>query len=268
MKSRVISTLSLWGIVITLPLVLGEIGAFLIIITFAVWTAFDVTHLLRKAHFSADRIVSISILFATLVTLALLPPWIVPPLTIYAVAFPLLVTITLMTAPLGGFIQSITANTLTYLLVGLPFGLMIVMIQETNLFLTIWVVVVTKFTDMGALLLGSWLGKHKMAPTLSPHKTWEGLAGGVFMAVTASCLFVFLFDHWLPLRLTLLHAAWMAVPIALAAVFSDLAESAFKRDANVKDSGNLIPGIGGCFDLTDSFILAFPTAYFLIWLII
>ncbi|MEX0326662.1 MAG: phosphatidate cytidylyltransferase, partial [Puniceicoccaceae bacterium] len=134
--------------------------------------------------------------------------------------------------------------------------------------LPIWVVAVTKFGDVGALLTGMWIGKHRMAPAYSPKKTWEGLAGGVVLSILVSIGFVLLFEQWLPDSLTLVNAAWMALFITLAGVLADLSESAFKREAKVKDSGNMIPGIGGFLDLSDSMMLAFPVAYFLIWLVI
>ena len=72
----------------------------------------------------------------------------------------------------------------------------------------------------------------------------------------------------MPESLSLFEAAWMALLITIAGVLADLTESAFKREAKVKDSGTIIPGIGGFLDLSDSMMLAFPVAYFLTWLII
>jgi phosphatidate cytidylyltransferase len=142
------------------------------------------------------------------------------------------------------------------------------MIHETGLILPVWVVAVTKFGDVGALLTGMSIGKHRMAPAYSPKKTWEGLAGGILLSIAVSIAFVLWFGEWLPEGLTVLHAAWMAFFITLSGVLADLIESAFKREAKVKDSGGLVPGIGGFLDLTDSLLLAFPVAYFLVWLIV
>ncbi len=137
--------------------------------------------------------------------------------------------------------------------------------HATTLFLAIWVLAVAKFNDVGALLTGLMFGKNKMAPNMSPGKTWEGAVGGVLTSVLIAVLLIYLDSlfktNWSPPSLTYLEAAIMAVPIAIAAIVSDLMESAFKRAAGMKDSGNIIPGIGGAFDLTDSLILAGPLAY-------
>ncbi len=135
------------------------------------------------------------------------------------------------------------------------------------LFLCIWVVAVAKFNDVGALLVGRVAGRHKLSPQLSPKKTWEGAIGGVTIAAAVGIALLY-FDRALgtgfsPDSFSYLNAALMAIPIAVSGVASDLLESAFKRQAQVKDSGNSIPGIGGVFDLTDSIILAGPFAYLL-----
>jgi len=129
--------------------------------------------------------------------------------------------------------------------------------------LVVWLVVVTKFCDTGALLVGTAIGRHKMSPTISPKKSWEGLIGGVAVASLAGALLVHFFQPrgLYPERFTVLWSAVAAVPIALIAVVSDLVESMIKRQADLKDSGRTVPGIGGAFDLTDSVILSAPAAY-------
>lgn len=130
-----------------------------------------------------------------------------------------------------------------------------------NLVLVIWTVVVSKFCDMGALLTGMAIGKHKMSPNISPKKTWEGAVGGVlFSAGTGATIAFFAAGH-LPETMTPLIAALLAVPLAITTIVSDLIESVVKRRADAKDSGKMIPGIGGAFDLMDSLILTAPVAY-------
>lgn len=136
--------------------------------------------------------------------------------------------------------------------------------QTSGLFLVFWVVVLVKFTDIGAYVVGSLIGKHKMAPKISPGKTWEGFAGGLIVSASISAGYVALFHNHLPVTINPFTAAFLAVPIAVVSVASDLIESVFKRQANVKDSGRTIPGIGGAFDLTDSLILSVPVAYTLL----
>jgi phosphatidate cytidylyltransferase len=130
--------------------------------------------------------------------------------------------------------------------------------------LCLWVVAVCKFCDTGALLTGLAAGRTPLAPTISPKKTWEGAVGGVATAMLVGALGAWLGKAWLPGSFGPGRAALIAVPLALAAIVSDLVESILKRQANLKDSGEAVPGIGGVFDLTDSILLAAPVAYFLL----
>ncbi|HTL67607.1 MAG TPA: phosphatidate cytidylyltransferase [Lacunisphaera sp.] len=132
-----------------------------------------------------------------------------------------------------------------------------------NLALCLWVVAVSKFCDVGALLTGLALGRHKMAPVISPKKTWEGAVGGVLVSSGVGAGLAFLLSARLPESLTPWLAAAIAAPLAVVTIVSDLMESALKRRADLKDTGRLIPGIGGAFDLTDSLILTAPVAYFI-----
>ena len=132
-----------------------------------------------------------------------------------------------------------------------------------NLTLCIWVVAVSKFCDVGALLSGMAFGKHKMAPVISPKKTWEGAVGGALISAGVGAAIAYFFPSRLPDDLSPLIAAAIAVPLAIVTIVSDLMESALKRRADTKDAGALIPGIGGAFDLTDSLILTAPVAYYI-----
>jgi phosphatidate cytidylyltransferase len=113
-----------------------------------------------------------------------------------------------------------------------------------------------KFTDIGAYFGGRAMGRHKLIPWLSPGKTWEGLFWGLITAgvVGAVCA------RWI-LDLTWGRAAVFGVVLGLVGQFGDLLESLLKRDAQVKDSGSLIPGFGGVLDVIDSPLLAAPFAY-------
>ena len=118
-----------------------------------------------------------------------------------------------------------------------------------------------KFTDMGAYITGSLIGKNKMAPHLSPAKTWEGFFGALgFAQLAAWGVWALAGDSltWLPP----LHVGILALLIGLVAVAGDLAESILKRRLEVKDSGQLMPGIGGILDLIDSLCFAAPVTYF------
>ncbi len=133
----------------------------------------------------------------------------------------------------------------------------------SGLILAFWVVVLVKFADIGAYLTGSMIGKNKLAPSLSPGKTWEGAIGGILISSSISAAYAWFMSRGghFPASLTPLAAFGIAIPIAAVSIVSDLLESAFKRRADVKDSGKTIPGIGGSFDLTDSLVLSAPVAY-------
>ncbi|HQC07368.1 MAG TPA: phosphatidate cytidylyltransferase [Kaistella chaponensis] len=117
------------------------------------------------------------------------------------------------------------------------------------LFILIW------SSDTFAYFTGKFFGKHKMAPKISPKKTWEGFAGGVVLTLVLG----FFVEKYFPE----LRGNWMVVGV-LVAVFGplgDLVESQLKRNFGVKDSGNIIPGHGGILDRLDSFIICAPVVY-------
>jgi phosphatidate cytidylyltransferase len=121
-------------------------------------------------------------------------------------------------------------------------------------------VVVTKFTDMGAYIVGSIMGRHKLIPRISPKKTWEGTIGGVAFAVGGA----FLCRWVMPVemaQLTNVHAMIIGLLLGVAAVIGDLAESLIKREAGVKDSSAILPGHGGCLDMIDSLLFTAPLLY-------
>lgn len=134
--------------------------------------------------------------------------------------------------------------------------------SSTGIFLTVWVVAVAKCTDVGGLLVGMKIGKTPLS-VISPKKTYEGAAGGILFAMLIGLVLLGLFHTYAPAGFVWWLAALIAIPIGVASIASDLVESAFKRQADVKDSGNLIPGIGGVFDLADSLILTAPLGYLL-----
>ncbi len=140
--------------------------------------------------------------------------------------------------------------------------------EMSGVFLAVWIVATVKFTDVGALLVGMKFGKTKLAPKVSPAKTWEGAVGGVALAVIVSTLYTLVFNIYLPESFLWWEAGLAAIPLGIMAIISDLIESIVKRQAQVKDSGDFIPGIGGAFDLVDSIILGAPTGYMLILFLI
>ena len=131
----------------------------------------------------------------------------------------------------------------------------------------LYLVAITKFSDMGAYLTGSVFGKHMMVPHISPKKTWEGFAGALFFSLLASWGMFWLMPGYLS-ALNWTHAAVLGLLLGFAAVIGDLAESIVKRSTGVKDSGNLLPGIGGALDLVDSLLFTAPLLFFYLRLVI
>jgi phosphatidate cytidylyltransferase len=134
-------------------------------------------------------------------------------------------------------------------------------------FYCLYLIVVTKFSDMGAYLVGSVIGRHQMIPHISPKKTWEGFAGALGLSLLASlALFRLMPGHLSMLNWT--HAIVLGLLLGFAAVVGDLAESIIKRSTGVKDSGNFLPGIGGALDLVDSLLFTAPLLFFYLRLVI
>jgi phosphatidate cytidylyltransferase len=113
--------------------------------------------------------------------------------------------------------------------------------------------------DTGAYAVGRLVGKHKMAPSISPGKTWEGASGGLFAAIGATIALAALFGD---ITTATWQAALLGAGIGVVGQIGDLAESKLKRIARVKDSGTLIPGHGGLLDRLDSLVLVFPLVYY------
>ena len=140
--------------------------------------------------------------------------------------------------------------TLSYLLVirGLPEGALLIF----------FVVLVTWAGDTGAYVAGKSLGRHALAPAISPKKTYEGLAGGLVFA----CLLALIAREWFLPRLSPGDCLLLSLLLTAAGLAGDLAESAVKRSAGIKDSGALIPGHGGMLDRLDSLLFTAPVFYY------
>ena len=127
-------------------------------------------------------------------------------------------------------------------------------------FYVLYFILVTKFSDTGAYVVGSLIGKHKMIPRISPGKTWEGFGGAILGSTLASLAFAHLAGDKLT-GMNWKHAIILGAILGTAAVVGDLIESLFKREAGVKDSGSFFPGIGGILDLLDSLLFNAPLMY-------
>jgi phosphatidate cytidylyltransferase len=167
----------------------------------------------------------------------------------------------------AAFRRDLTASLLTAVYVPflLSFGVLLVL-SGANDHDGRWRVLCTLFavvlSDTGGYASGVFLGRHKMAPSISPGKTWEGFAGSISASAIGSALLLY-FLLGIPAYWGLLFGA----VISIVAVVGDLAESMLKRDLGVKDMSNLLPGHGGVMDRLDSILFAVPTAYLLFALI-
>ena len=130
--------------------------------------------------------------------------------------------------------------------------------------MTLWFIFMVWGVDIGGYIIGSALKGPKLAPHISPNKTWSGLIGGVILAVSVSFIYMYATKHIFDLPMPLneqLRFAQLGAFIAVVAQIGDLIESAIKRYLGVKDSSNLIPGHGGIFDRIDGLIFAAPIVY-------
>ena len=173
-----------------------------------------------------------------------------------AVALPILLINLLRNGP-EGFVASATATTLV--LVYLPFlaGFLILLSHEADgLKRVMTFVILVGCNDTFGYLVGVLLGKHPMAPTISPKKSWEGLIGSILFTTTGGAIafHALLHLHW-----------WIGAVVGLVMVFTatsgDLIESAMKRDLQLKDMGSLLPGHGGILDRLDSVLLSAPALW-------
>lgn len=126
----------------------------------------------------------------------------------------------------------------------------------------------TWLADSGAYFVGRKLGKHKMAPTLSPKKSWEGLAGGVLFAVVLNALLAVVISSAVSANLPWWAGMALGLIGALIGVLGDLSISMIKREVGAKDTGHLIPGHGGVLDRLDSLLFTIVASYyFIVWFV-
>lgn len=164
-----------------------------------------------------------------------------------------------------GYLRDVGASlfTLVYVPMMLAFWLLLLDTEGDGRSRLIVFIIVTIVSDIGGYFAGIFFGRHKMAPTISPNKTWEGFAGSLVTCVIAGALSVVL----------LLDGAYWAgivlgVAVCVAAILGDLIESVIKRDSGVKDMGSFLPGHGGLLDRVDSLLVAGPVAWLILTLLV
>ena len=272
MAKRVFSSVVLWALVLGTLWFFRTRGALVLITIVSVLTLREFYLLLRGAGYTPfDKL---GLFFGGLITVA---PWAEARLGRPDHLLLALATVVIAVRLLGerkpeNRVESLAATLagLVYVSLLLQYFVRIVtplpgdvLTPDGRLLLCLWLIIVAKFCDMGALLTGLAIGRHKLAPEISPKKTWEGAVGGVLLSMVSGATFAWGARASFPAHMTPLVAALMAAPIAIVAIVSDLIESVIKRRADFKDSGHSVPGIGGMFDLSDSLILVAPLGYFL-----
>ena len=277
MPKRILSTVLLWGGVITALLLFGPTAGIWLLTILALLTQYELYKLLEKLGYQPLLRSGLICGALTLLGSHYLPVWMG---YTYMNAGPDLFLISIIA--LSGLLLRYGHGRDSLKNIFLPtlFGLLWVplMIQcyvelttqfasvgddVEGLFCALWLIVIAKFTDVGALLSGMAFGKNKLAPNISPNKTWEGAVGGVIIATLVGLGFLWLAGDYFPHDFTTQLAVIIAVPVACVSIISDLIESLIKRQAGVKDSGSMIPGIGGAFDLSDSLLLSAPVGLIL-----
>mgnify|MGYP001600951914 CR=1 FL=1 len=272
MGKRIVSTVLIWSIVGAVLWFFRTPGALVLIALISVLTLREFYVLMHGAGY--DPFDKFGMTFGAAITLA---PWLRAefgwptglflPLAVVVFAVRLLGERTPETR-----VESLASTLFGIVYVAVMLGYLVAIITplpgdtlsaNARLLLALWLVAVAKFCDMGALITGLTIGRHKMSPSISPKKTWEGAIGGVCFAMGIGALIAWLARGVFPPHMTPAVAALIAAPIGMIGIVADLVESIIKRRANLKDSGTTIPGIGGMFDLSDSIILVAPVGYFL-----
>jgi phosphatidate cytidylyltransferase len=162
-------------------------------------------------------------------------------------------------------VTGITSTVFVYVWVGV-FGSFAALLLDPSVFpdrhgiaFILAAVIVTVADDIASLLVGSAMGRHPLAPSISPNKSWEGLIGGALAAILVSVVVVHFIHPW-----TVGKALIYGIVVAVVAPLGDLSQSMIKRNLGIKDMGRLLPGHGGVLDRVDSLLFVVPATYFVV----
>jgi phosphatidate cytidylyltransferase len=258
LKLRVLTALVLAPLVIFATLALPHSGfAFVAALIFAVgaWEWAGLSSLSASGRLGyAGFVAALFAIDYSLMTTK--PDWILPLLGLALVWWALALTLVVRFPASGVFwSRSRAARSIAGLAVLVPAWVGLVLLHGTDPYLALMTMVLVSFADIGAYFAGRAFGRHKLAPEVSPGKTWEGLMGA--LAVTA--LIGYGATYIISLRSDLTATfVLLCLATVLASVVGDLVESMFKRLVGAKDSSNLLPGHGGVLDRMDSLTAAAP----------
>ncbi len=259
---RILTALALGAVMLLVLFFAGPLGLSVLVALVAGFAVAEFYRLERQEHRKPNEVFGVAAAACMPVAAALFPAQglvavvtaLVVASLLWHLAFLQVTTADTATTVFGALYVGFTLSHLV-LLRALPDGVVLVLVT----FVSVWA------NDVFAYFIGVGVGRHKMAPHVSPHKSWEGFLGGAVCA-----LLVWLAAYSLsqtPLGGTGLSLAWHAViglAVPLAALVGDLVESRFKREASAKDSGALLPGHGGFLDRFDSMIVVSVTVYYLV----
>lgn len=167
--------------------------------------------------------------------------------------------------PLDGAIFSVGSTILGVVYAAIPLGhLLLLLGMNEGIYYVFLVSVATFLTDVGGYFGGRWFGRNPAGLAISPKKTWEGYVSGVIVAIVSVFVLNILWEKSTGVAPLVSGAEVFLISLilSLVGIVGDLLESAMKRDAKVKDSGNLIPGHGGILDRADALLLTVPILYF------
>ena len=264
LKQRLLSSFGVWGSILFVLCAFKLIGVVFLIATFCIGAQYELSKLVQSDKHQALFDTVLSGLFIPLFYFAETKSSF-PSDLLYAFALILICNWSVFVGKTArSFLTSLFG--FWYVTINLHFFLKILGLLNweclSGLLVIIWIVLVTKLTDVGGFFVGCAIGKHHLAPTVSPKKTWEGVAGGMAYALIGNSIFYLLFSHCLPF--TFGKSLIFTLIMAWGSIVSDLLESLIKRQLKTKDSGSILPGIGGILDLIDSLLLNTPLAYVLL----
>jgi phosphatidate cytidylyltransferase len=260
LKQRVITAsilapLALWGIYSLDGLYFSMVVGVIILLGAWEW-----------GHFVSKTSRFIQILFSTIVTLSMFALYAEPDATIAqtllyaALVWWMFGLVIVIAYPQSEKLvnSSQTGRAIAGWLILVPAWLALVMLHQH--FGPIYVLILMLLiwgADVGAYFAGSYMGKHKLAPKVSPKKTWEGVLGGIALALIA----MFILMQFITLHHSVTSFLVISLLTISISILGDLVESLFKRSIDIKDSGNILPGHGGILDRIDSLTAAAPFFY-------
>jgi len=264
LRTRLLTAL-IGGPIVVLVLYLGGLPwlAGIAVVSVLAWLEMD--RLVGRPHLAPERLIGLLFILVALIESYLTASGLLsadlllPTLTILLIVSLSLALFDRGERPIAGW--SLTFGTALYL--GILLSHFILLRERSNGFW--WVFVAGGLTwvyDAAAYFVGSALGKHKLWPRISPKKSWEGLIGASVITPTVGALI----GPWL-LGITWWQGLALGLLIAVADPFGDFVVSLFKRQAQIKDAGSLLPGHGGFLDRLDSLMFTLPLAYYLALLV-